>query len=68
MQDMREADIVISGDRLSGGQSLAVRVAVESFLMTLSDPDFRAGLGEPLATNYVDRLIEVRTLIGRTAR
>jgi hypothetical protein len=65
---MKEADITISGRRLSEGQSMALRVAVENFTFELMD----RGLGNDehgkrLTQNYLDRLDEIRELIFETA-
>lgn len=68
MPDPREADIVISGLKLSEGQSLAIRVAVNNFLMELEDEKFRNGLGYELADAYKARLSEIIRLISLSAR
>ena len=64
---LTEADIVINGTTLGFGASMAVRVAVSSFLMSLSDPDARATLG-PIGDGYHDRLREVEGLIFKAFR
>lgn len=62
-----EPDISINGTRLSEGQALSVRVAVEMFLIELSDPGFHEGLG-PVANGYQARLLEARALMFKSVR
>lgn len=64
----KEAHIRIGAYVLSEGQSMAVRVAVSSFLVELEDDEFRNGLGPELADAYKTRLSEVATLLARDAR
>jgi hypothetical protein len=64
----READIVIGGISLTEGQSMTVRVAVNHFLLTLRNPEFVEGIGDDLALNYRERLLEIGNLISRVAR
>jgi len=47
-----EPDIVVNGRALTFAECMSVRVAIGSFRITLSDPEFRAGIGEQLAGNY----------------
>jgi hypothetical protein len=47
-----EADVAIDGVPLSFAQVMAMRVAVSSFRLQLTDPAFRAGVGERLAAGY----------------
>lgn len=55
----REPYIQIGDHVLTEGQAMAVRVAVTSFHMEVSqDEEFRDGLG-PIADGYRDRLGEV---------
>ncbi len=54
-----EPDIVINGRALTFAECMSVRVAVSSFRISLSDPVFRAGVGEPLAGNYDHHLAHV---------
>lgn len=68
MADPKEAHIVIGGMVLTEGQSMAVRVAINDFLMQLQDPEFRDGLGRELADAYAARLREVMTQIVYDAR
>lgn len=56
----READIVINGVTLTHAQSMAVRVAVTSFLVDL--PDRLVDLG-PIGPLYQARLGEVQDII-----
>lgn len=57
-----EATITIEGKELTVGQSMALRVAVTSFLFQLQDKTFTDGLG-PIAIGYHDRLEEVLLMI-----
>lgn len=65
---MREADVDISGTRLTFAQSLSLRVAVSSFRLQLDDPQFRRGIGEILARNYDVHLARVEQLLIESAR
>lgn len=58
----READIVINGVRLTFAQSMAVRVAVTSFLVDLDEPERMADLGD-VGPLYRARLGEVQDII-----
>jgi hypothetical protein len=59
-----EPDIIINGRALLFGECMAVRVAVSNFRIFLTDPETRAGIGEPLASNYDALLANVeRTMI-----
>lgn len=58
----READIVINSVRLTFAQSMALRVAVTSFLVDLDDPERMADLGE-IGPLYQARLGEVQDII-----
>lgn len=53
-----EPTIVINGIPLTFPESLVIRVAVSSFLMQLSDPDYRKALG-PIAEGYEYHLTAV---------
>jgi len=57
----REPEIVVNGVRLTEAQALAVRVAVTSFRMGLTDPEHMAALG-PIGPLYDARLAEVELL------
>jgi len=59
----READVTINGRRLSVGQALALRVAVEAMRRELENPAFRTGLGTGLAASYEARLSEIARLL-----
>lgn len=59
-----EPDIVINGVRLSVGQSLSTRVAVELYMLELEDEQFRKDMGR-VGDNYQARLREVRTLMSK---
>lgn len=61
-----EAKITIEGHELTMGQSMAIRVAVTSFLLQLQDPRFRRDLGS-IAWGYQQRLDEVITMINEGA-
>lgn len=65
--DAKEPDIIVSGTALNEGQSMSVRVAVQQFSMMLKGP-IGPGLGEPLRTNYLERLREVSDLMSKTTR
>ena len=66
---LTEPDIVINGRALSFAECMAVRVAIGNFRIMLSDPEFRAGVGETLAHNYDHHLQQVeKTMLGRHAR
>lgn len=54
-----EPDIIINGRALTFAECMAVRVAVSSFRLSLTDRDMRAGIGEPLAGNYDHHLARV---------
>lgn len=60
MAKWKEPRIEISGYSLTQGQAMAVRVAVEQFLMELAEDDFRSELG-PIGDAYRERLQEVRS-------
>lgn len=65
-----EADITINGAALSFGQSMALRVAVSNFLMSLSEPD-ALGDDEPgrnIAAGYKARMTEVSALIHKSSQ
>lgn len=49
---LTEPDIVINGRALTFAECMTVRVALSNFRIWLSDPESRAGIGEPLAGNY----------------
>jgi hypothetical protein len=57
-----EALITINGTTLTTAQSMAVRVAINSFRMELNDPEMAEGLGA-IGRLYDERLIEVEKLI-----
>lgn len=66
---MKEADIEISGTKLNTGQSMAVRVALQSFAMFLAEN----GLGDDehgklMATGYLKAIAEINALIMKTAK
>ncbi|MGH9900213.1 MAG: hypothetical protein ACRD68_00045 [Pyrinomonadaceae bacterium] len=63
-----EPEIAIEGTALSVGQSMAVRVAVSSFLLELQDEEMARGLGEKLADGYRARLTEVARLMAKGSR
>jgi hypothetical protein len=60
-----EARIDIEGVRLSEGQSMAVRVAIEMFMGDL-EGDLAPEMGQ-IGQNYLARLREVRRLISEGA-
>jgi hypothetical protein len=60
-----EAHIDIEGVRLSEGQSMAVRVAIEMYMFDL-ERELAKGMGQ-VGQNYLARLREVRRLISEGA-
>lgn len=65
----REASISIEGVELTFSQSMTLRVALETFAMTLHD----TGLGDDktgkaLTAGYLERVREIRALIFRGAK
>lgn len=61
---MKEARITINGVELSEGQSLTVRVALESFLMEIATNGLGDDAhGKTMAGNYTARGLEVRALM-----
>ena len=58
---MKEAEIFISGIKLSFAQSMTVRVAIESFAGDIEDEQ------EKVFKSYKDRINEIRALIMITA-
>jgi len=62
-----EPDIVVNGRALTFAECMAVRVAVGTFRISLTDPEMRAGIGEPLAGNYDHHLANVeRTMLRKS--
>jgi len=53
-----EADVTINGRRLSFAESMALRVAVSQFRMSLSSEKMRDGLG-PIADGYDRHLFAI---------
>lgn len=68
MSDPRESDISIGDHPLTVGQSMAVRVAIQCFLMELEDEKIVRGLGHELAAGYRSRLTEVLNLMVEKGR
>lgn len=60
---MKNEPVSINGVVLTEGQSMALWVAMNSFLMQLGDRGYAADLGHGLAANYLDRTLEVMRLI-----
>ncbi len=58
-----EPDIIINGYSLSEAQAMAVRVAVSSMRIGLTDPEYREGLGESLADGYDRHLARVEQIM-----
>jgi hypothetical protein len=58
-----EADITVNGQTLNFAESMAVRVAISTFRMTLADRAIRHGLGERLSANYDRHLANVERLM-----
>ena len=64
---MKEAKIEISDQRLTEGQSMAVRVALQLFVMDLQENGLgEDDLGRELVANYLARIGEVNQLIALT--
>lgn len=63
-----EPDVTINGTSLTFGQSMALRVAVSTFLMSLSEPDALGDdeAGRGIAAGYKQRLSEIAKLIHKT--
>jgi hypothetical protein len=55
-----EADITINGKHLSFAESMALRVAVSSYLMFVCEPASAKDLGEDLAKGYARQLSSVQ--------
>jgi hypothetical protein len=63
-----EPEIIVNGRALTFVECMAVRVAVSSMRISLSDPAFRSGVGEPLAGNYDHHLANVeQTMLEKKA-
>lgn len=65
-EDMTEPDVTINGVALTFGQSMALRVAVSNFVMTLQDDPDALGTdkhGRIMTENYSKRLTEVLKLM-----
>lgn len=60
-----EADVTINGERLTFAQSMTLRVAIGSFLMSLGDHEMRKALGPELARGYEARANEINVHIFR---
>lgn len=66
---MKEAEISISGVTLTEGQSMTVRVAIQTFGMTLQDDGLGSDRhGKAMAKGYLDRIAEINALIAKTAK
>jgi hypothetical protein len=63
----READITISGQRLTEAQSMTVRVALQAFAMTLQEGLGEDETGKRIADGYLRCIDEINQLIMRTA-
>ncbi len=65
-----EADITINGKALSFGQSMALRVAASSFLMSLSEPDALGDddNGRGIAKGYKARMAEIMSMFHKTEK
>ncbi len=64
--DLGEPHITVNGQMLSIGQTMAVRVAITTFLLDLQDEEFMQDLGD-IGPLYRARLIEVSKLMMRTS-
>jgi hypothetical protein len=65
---MKEADIIISGERLTESQSMTVRVAIGQFTMFLVDEGCGSDAhGKAMTKNYLARIHEIERLIQKTA-
>jgi len=64
MVDVKEANIIINGVELTFAQSMTVRVAMNSFVLTLKSDGFgRDELGIAIRDNYLRNSAEVLKLI-----
>lgn len=54
-------DVTIDGVPLSEGEKIVVWVALNAFRVQINDSEFARGVGEGLARNYDDRLVDVMT-------
>jgi hypothetical protein len=61
---LTEPEILVNGRALTFAESMAVRVAIGNFRITLTDRKIRRGIGERLASNYDHHLANVeRTML-----
>jgi len=59
----KEPEIIINGNKLSEGQAMTIRVAIESFAFRLEDGLGNDETGKQIAKNYKDRINEIRNMI-----
>lgn len=57
-----ETIVIIKGILLTEAQSMALRVAVQNFLMDLNDPEHMAALGD-VGPLYRNRLLEIQAMM-----
>ena len=68
MKRFKEPNITINGVKLSLGQSMTVRVAIEAFATSLSADGLGTDLlGQKICSNYIDRINEIREYILKDA-
>lgn len=61
---MSEPEITINGTELSEGQAMTIRVALETFALTLTDEGLGTdGIGEALCKGYLARVDDIRRMI-----
>lgn len=57
---MTEAHIVINGNRLTDAQSMTVRVALESFAVTMADGLGHDAHGRQMVAGYKESILDIR--------
>jgi hypothetical protein len=66
---MKEAEIIISGQRLSLGESMTVRVAVQHYAAFLHEYGLgKDKLGRDICEGYLKNIIRINQLIALTAK
>ena len=59
-----EPNITINGAKLTRAQAMTVRVAIETFAITLGEGLGEDETGEAITANYLARIAEIRKLEG----
>ena len=66
---MKEAEISISGTPLTFGESMTVRVAVQSFASVLAEDGLgKDKLGKDICEGYLKNIRHINELISKTAK